>query len=504
MYAALLIFHLLVARNLIEAIVYRKFTLFDKDELCTKVKNDALAAGSTENYICEGQIKDIFKAWFEFIIIGVAIVVVAVPEGLPLAVMISLAYSVQKMLVDQNFVKKLSSCETMGGANNICSDKTGTLTKNQMTWTNIWSGGQAFKIDNPDGRLEEKFDTNKFCNATAMKYLHQAVACNTLDSIDNSGATEKAMLKFITRCSCDFEDLRKRYLPAGFLRFQFDSTRKRMSTVITLDDSEPTEHNYGKRLHVKGASEIILESCNYYLDENGEKQVLSDEVKEKINDTIKSFAMQALRTIAFAYKDLLQNEGGPNHDDMSEDLCHLAKIEEKNNVLIAIAGIKDIIREEVPDAVRKCNYAGVRVRMVTGDNKITAIAIAKECGILAEDEGDEECVCMEGPEFYNYVGGLKYKDTGEEVQIMGLQDRVDQETVGDINKMKVIRDKLKVLARSRPNDKYVIVSGLKQLDDIVAVTGDGTNDAPALRKADVGFAMNSGTQVAHAASDIII
>ena len=160
------------------------------------------------------------------------------------------------------------------------------------------------------------------------------------------------MLKFITRCSCDFEDLRKRYLPSGFLRFQFDSTRKRMSTVLNLDEAEATEHSYPRRLHVKGASEIILESCNYYLDENGEKRVLTDEVKQKINETIKGFAMQALRTIGFAYKDLLQGEGGPNHDQMSEDVCHLAAIEEKNNVLIAIAGIKDIIREEVPEAVR--------------------------------------------------------------------------------------------------------------------------------------------------------
>lgn len=468
------------------------------------LQKSELAAGSKVEYICEGQIKDIFKSWFEFIIIGVAIVVVAVPEGLPLAVMISLAYSVQKMLIDQNFVKKLSSCETMGGANNICSDKTGTLTKNQMTWTNIWTGGQDFKIDNPDGALNEKFDTKKFSNDKLMKYLQQAVACNTLDSIDNSGATEKAMLKFITRCNCDFEVLRTKYLPSGFLRFQFDSTRKRMSTVLNLDESEETEHNYPKRLHVKGASEIILESCNYYLDSDGNKQDLTEDVKAKINETIKNFATQALRTIGFAYKDLLAGEGGADHDRMGEDNPHLAEIEEKNNVLIAIAGIKDIIREEVPEAVRQCNYAGVRVRMVTGDNKITAIAIAKECGILIGDEGNEPCVCMEGPEFYNYVGGLKYKDTNEEVQIMGLQDRVDQETIGDVEKMKEIRTKLKVLARSRPNDKYVIVSGLKQLGDIVAVTGDGTNDAPALRKADVGFAMNSGTQVAHAASDIII
>jgi Ca2+ transporting ATPase len=163
------------------------------------------------------------------------------------------------------------------------------------------------------------------------------------------------------------------------------------------------------------------------------------------------------------------------------------------NILIALAGIKDIIRDEVPKAVSQCNFAGVRVRMVTGDNKITAIAIAKECGILGENDGDEENVCMEGPEFYNFVGGLIYKDTKEQVIIMGKEDRKDQETVGDIEKMKIIKSKLKVLARSRPNDKYVIVSGLRQLGDIVAVTGDGTNDAPALRKADVGFAMATGT-----------
>lgn len=146
---------------------------------------------------------------------------------------------------------------------------------------------------------------------------------------------------------------------------------------------------------------------------------------------------------------------------MSETNVKIASIEESGNVLIALAGIKDIIREEVPGAVSKCNFAGVRVRMVTGDNKITAIAIAKECGILAENEGDEECVCMEGPEFYNYVGGMIYKDTGEEVLIMGLGERKEYETVGDIDKMRIIRNKLKVLARSRPNDKYVIVSGLR-------------------------------------------
>ena len=161
MYAAGLIFHLLVTRNLIEAMVFRKFSLFQKPQKCFEMiaeqnKLNKLPDGKKNldyiEYHCDGKLAEIVEAWFEFIIIGVAIVVVAVPEGLPLAVMISLAYSVQKMLIDQNFVKKLSSCETMGGANNICSDKTGTLTKNQMTWTDIWAGEPA-EVGNPDGAL---------------------------------------------------------------------------------------------------------------------------------------------------------------------------------------------------------------------------------------------------------------------------------------------------------------------------------------------------------------
>jgi len=141
--------------------------------------------------------------------------------------------------------------------------------------------------------------------------------------------------------------------------------------------------------------------------------------------------------------------------------------------------------------------------MVTGDNKITAVAIAKECGIINDQgEENEECVCMEGPEFSKYVGGLVDKKTKENILVMGAD--VSRETIGNLDHMKKVRNKLKVLARSRPNDKYIMVAGLRQLGDIVAVTGDGTNDAPALKKADVGFAMKTGTQVAHSAADIII
>lgn len=194
-----------------------------------------------------------------------------------------------------------------------------------------------------------------------------------------------------------------------------------MSTVI---ECEGTEFGYPKRLHVKGASEIVLATCSHYLDAGGSKVELSDSMVNQLNDTIQGFAKQALRTIAFAYKDLQPDEGGPAHEDMvrGEDgkETKVAVIEEGGLTLIAIAGIKDIIREEVPLAVSNCFNAGVRVRMVTGDNKVTAIAIAKECGILYDGEEDEdECVCMTGPEFFDYIGGFIYKDTGEQVQIMG-------------------------------------------------------------------------------------
>jgi len=181
---------------------------------------------------------------------------------------------------------------------------------------------------------------------------------------------------------------------------------------------------------------------------------------------------------------------------------NLYEIEERDHTLICLVGIKDIIREEVPDAIAMCNEAGVRVRMIIGDNILTAIAIAKECHILKEGEEFDSNVVMLGQDFSNFVGGLVHKKTREEISIMGKEGA--NEVIGNLDNMKIIRKQLKVLARSRPNDKYIMVKGLRDIGDIVAVTGDGTNDAPALKKADVGFAMKTGTNVAHNAADIII
>jgi len=238
------------------------------------------------------------------------------------------------------------------------------------------------------------------------------------------------MLKFIVRCdNTDYNFMRQKYLPKDKLQFMFDSSRKRMSTVCELEDHETTEHNYPKRLHIKGASEIILGTCSHYLDSEGNKQVLDDQMSQQLENIIKTYAKEALRTIAFAYKDLEENEGGPKHEEIEEG-SKIYKIEEGGHTLISIAGIKDIIREEVPGAVRSCNEAGVRVRMVTGDNKITAIAIAKECGILKDNEEEEECVCMEGPEFNTFVGSLVSKETGEPILVMGKNAK--DETIGNL------------------------------------------------------------------------
>ena len=179
---------------------------------------------------------------------------------------------------------------------------------------------------------------------------------------------------------------------------------------------------------------------------------------QKLENIIKSYAKKALRTIAFAYKDLKSNEGGPNHENR-EPGTKIYDIELGGYTLICIAGIKDIIRKEVPGAVKMCSLAGIRVRMVTGDNLITAIAIAKECGILEEGEELDKYTAMEGPEFATFVGGLVDKKTKEPILVMVKKSEIEE--IGDIENMKIIRNKLKVLARSRPNDKYIMVSGLK-------------------------------------------
>lgn len=300
--------------------------------------------------------------WFEYIIVGVTIIVVAVPEGLPLAVIISLAYSVRKMLNEKNFVKRLAACEIMGGVNNICSDKTGTLTKNEMTVVSLWQGESVeLKVNDASYNIADYIPNE----ANADLFL-QATACNTVAQ----NATDIAILKMYARFGYKVEEMTEKHIPEPYTRFQFTSKRKKMSTILV--NIEDNEHGYDKRLVVKGASEIILDLCDNYMDTNGEKQPLDDEKRQEIRENvIEVYAKNALRTITMAYKDLQEEEGGIHHNQEAEDGIN-NEVEMGGLTCIAIFGIADVIRPEVPEAVATCQKAGIRVRMVTGDNLVTA------------------------------------------------------------------------------------------------------------------------------------
>jgi Ca2+ transporting ATPase len=433
-----------------------------------------------------------------FFITGVTIVVVAIPEGLPLAVTISLAYSVKKMQKENNLIRRMFACETMGGANNICSDKTGTLTQNKMTVVRMFKAGGI--VD-----FEQSASSGRIFSPEFFALLKESICTNTTAYINEKGEemgykTEIALVRLLLSSGhTDYQGIRTAYQSRPYKAFPFNSKRKRSSIVITVPETNQ------KRIHVKGASEVLLSLCNTVLDKDGMCSPLTPTAREDINNVIESMAEASLRTIALAYRDL-----SPNTDITALDEEGFPVVEKEDLVLLAIAGIKDPVRPEVPDAVLKCQGAGITVRMVTGDNEITARAIAKECHII---ENEEPGTVMEGKHFYEDIGGLiceNCKDleactcTRDERKAKdGQKVRVD--VVKNLDRFKEIASSLRVLARSRPEDKYALVTGLKQLGNIVAVTGDGTNDAPALKKADIGIAMGiAGTEMAKEAASIIL
>ena len=429
-------------------------------------------------------------------IIGITVLVVAIPEGLPLAVTISLAYSVKKMQKDNNLVRKMHACETMGGADMICSDKTGTLTQNKMTVSEFWAGGALVSF-------ERSRPSHKTFQAEYLHLLKEAIFTNSSASIDLSGKqtgskTEVAMLLLMQNFGHnDYEETRKIYKNRPFKLFPFSSKRKRSSIQISLENGK-------KRLHVKGASEVLAEKCSHFLTADGSLREMTDYELGNVNTVIQDMTERALRVIALAYKDLKTDI------DLDElNSAGFPAVEDSGLTLIGLAGIRDPIRDEVPDAVKKCQRAGITVRMVTGDNKATARAIAKECFIVTS----EDHVVMEGKEFALRTGGTVCKKckvkvcdcprTKADAKKSGVKIRKD--VVQDFESFKELIKSLAVLARSSPDDKYTLVTGLKQIGHVVAVTGDGTNDAPALKKADIGFAMGiAGTEMAKEAAGIIL
>jgi Ca2+ transporting ATPase len=443
--------------------------------------------------------KSQYIKFVNFFIIAITVIAVAIPEGLPLSVTLSLAYSVKKMMKDNNLVRKLQATETMGGANNICSDKTGTLTQNKMNLTNFWN--ERLIDVNP-------YDKGTLTEAFPEKYqdmIRQALACNgSATLVPYVGSkTEIALLEYLQNKGEDYEALRKQYTNQTTVKFPFSSQRKRMTTVLQNVENGT---QLKQRMHVKGASEIVLETCSHFYSFEEDRVIPMTEVlKRKIEDEINGMASKALRTLCVAYKEINGNEDFTTKDDKN-----VYEIEKSNFILVGVLGIRDILRKEVKEAVRRCKSAGIKVRMVTGDNAITARAIALECGII--DPKDEHSIVMTGPEFIEATGGIickacKTKECDcprDKATAKKKNKEVRVDTIANGAAFDKIIPHFDVMARSRPEDKYALVTGLLERGAVVAVTGDGTNDAPALKKADVGFAMNTGTDVAKEAADIVL
>ncbi|KAL5357102.1 hypothetical protein BJX96DRAFT_181203 [Aspergillus floccosus] len=422
------------------------------------------------------------QEFMDILIVAVTVIVVAIPEGLPLAVTLALAFATARMLKENNLVRLLRACETMGNATVICSDKTGTLTENKMTVVaGMFSTHELFEL--PASPLPHR-DTltvsetlQKFTGAFRELLRASVIRNSTAFEVQNDDGkefsgnkTEVALLQFakiylgMTSLAEEQANMQLAYV------YPFDSVRKAMAVVYKT----PT----GYRLLVKGAAELVLRSSIDVVlatkaessADTIEKTRMRQEDLRAISDTIAMFAETGLRTIGLAYRDFHvwppAKNNGLEHDTRAFETVV------NDLTWIGVLGIQDPLRPEVAGAIRTCRAAGIQVKMVTGDNVGTARAIATSCGIKSEDG-----VIMEGSVFRKLGDG----------------------------ELDSVLPRLQVLARSSPEDKRLLVERLRRLGEIVAVTGDGTNDGPALKSADVGFSMGmSGTEVAREASSIVL
>ncbi len=387
----------------------------------------------------------------KFFIIAVTIVVVAVPEGLPMAVNVSLALSMKKITEDNNLVRKLKATETIGSANVILSDKTGTLTQNRMTVTEVFFAGKRLI-----GEAVRQMKSHSLYRLLTLS----SVVNSTAHLIDKNGkivpdgnSTEGALLMWVTDQGTEYRELRNQV--TLLKRFPFDAETKRMTSVVRDD---------GKTLVlVKGAPERVIALCNT-IQINDKLEPIAQH-QATIAAELESKTSQAMRTLALAYRQLDK----PVTEDSLKANSHELITE---LTLLGIIGITDPIRPDVPGAIKVAEQAGINVKMVTGDNIQTATAIAKQLGLL-----DADSITLEGKDF---------------------RSMKDEELLPMLSR-------LKVLARAEPLDKLRLVNLYKSQRLVVAVTGDGTNDAPALKSADVGLSMGlSGTEVAKEASDIVL
>ncbi|WP_317309366.1 calcium-translocating P-type ATPase, PMCA-type [Phocaeicola plebeius] len=376
------------------------------------------------------------------LMIAVTLIVVAVPEGLPMAVTLSLAYSMRRMLKTNNLVRKMHACETMGATTVICTDKTGTLTQNQMSVEETQFYGLANQVLNTD---------------ETSCLIKEGIALNSTASLDLSNPdkpvvlgnpTEGALLLWLRKEGIDYRRLKEE---ANVIEeLPFSTERKYMATVV-----ESAQIRGKKILYVKGAPEIIRSLCKQI-----DKNVNVADIDKQLTD----YQNRAMRTLGFAYQIL----------NDSDTAIADGKVVAKNLILMGIVAIADPVRNDVPAAVQKCMAAGITVKIVTGDTPGTAKEIGRQIGLWTKKDNDSAII------------------TGAEFEKLS-DDELDKKVLG-----------LKIIARARPMDKKRLVESLQRNNQVVAVTGDGTNDAPALKAAHVGLSMGDGTSVAKEASDITI
>lgn len=376
------------------------------------------------------------------LMIAVTLIVVAVPEGLPMAVTLSLAYSMRRMLKTNNLVRKMHACETMGATTVICTDKTGTLTQNQMSVEETQFYGLANQVLNTD---------------ETSCLIEEGIALNSTASLDLSNPdkpvvlgnpTEGALLLWLRKEGIDYRRLKEE---ANVIEeLPFSTERKYMATVV-----ESAQIRGKKILYVKGAPEIIRSLCKQI-----DKNVNVADIDKQLTD----YQNRAMRTLGFAYQIL----------NDSDTAIADGKVVAKNLIFMGIVAIADPVRNDVPAAVQKCMAAGITVKIVTGDTPGTAKEIGRQIGLWTKKDSDSAII------------------TGAEFEKLS-DDELDKKVLG-----------LKIIARARPMDKKRLVESLQRNNQVVAVTGDGTNDAPALKAAHVGLSMGDGTSVAKEASDITI
>lgn len=364
----------------------------------------------------------------KYFMTAVTLMVVAVPEGLPMAVTLSLALNMRRMLKNNNLVRKLHACETMGAVTVICTDKTGTLTQNKMTVMQV-SGKESINTVANDSLLA------------------QAIALNTTAELGTEGGignpTEIALLTWMQKVGVPYQPIRSSF--KIIKQLPFSTEHKYMATIAQV--------NNAYYLFMKGAPEIVMGFC-----------LLNEQEKQQYIDTLLGYQNKAMRTLAFACKSLKENEA--LQDDITTLLQSLS--------MQAVAAISDPIREDVPEAVQQCQQAGIQIKMVTGDIEATTKEIARQIGIWHADTPKEAAITG------STWGALTDEEAYERAKV------------------------LKVMSRARPTDKQRLVEILQRQGEVVAVTGDGTNDAPALHYAHVGLSLGSGTSVAKEASDITL